>query len=133
MNHNVGMQHPALLAWSGSTAILRDVSRFNYFGFTAEIIAPLTADTVFRIVAADGTDNDPCVPGTPFNVKEIPLCDKNVTGDDDALITFPAGTPVGSVCTFTIPCKPARYVGLAAVSGETADVRIVLNLSGPQI
>lgn len=132
MNHNVGMQHPALLIWSGSTAIPRDISRHNYFGFTAEIIAPLAADTIFKIVAHDGTDADPCIPDTAFDVKEIPLCDPNVTAEDNAQVVFPAGTPVGTMCSFTIPCKPARYISIAAVSGDTADVRIALTLSGPQ-
>lgn len=131
MNHNVGMQHPGLLAWDGTTAYLRDITRHNYFGFTAEVTADLTEDTSFQIVAANGTDADPCVPGTPFNVLEIPLCDPLITPETEAVVVFPAGTPAGTMCSFTIPCRPARYVGLAAVDGDTDNVRVVLTLSGP--
>lgn len=133
MNHNVGMQHPALLAWSGTASFPRDITRHNYFGFTAEITDDLATDTIFQIRAHDGSEGDPCVPGAPFNVKEIPLCDRNVTADTDAQVTFPAGTPAGTMCSFTIPCRPARYVSIAPVSGDSADVRIVLTLSGPNI
>lgn len=131
MNHNVGMQHPAVLAFDGAASIFRDITRHNYFGFTAEVTADLTADTVFQIVAADGTEADPCVPDTPFNVKEIPLCDPLITPDTDAIVTFPAGTPAGTLCSFTIPCRPARYVSIAAVSGDTDNMRVCLTLSGP--
>jgi hypothetical protein len=48
-------------------------------------------------------------------------------------VTIPAGTPVGTVCTFTIPCRPDRFVSIAGVSGDTADVAIQMVLSGPQI
>lgn len=131
MNHNVGMQHPALLIWSGTAAFPRDITRHNYFGYTAEITEDLTEDTIFQIVAHEGTEADPCVPGAPFNVKEIPLCDPSITADTDARVMFPAGTPAGTMCSFTIPCRPARYISIAAVSGETENVRIALTLSGP--
>lgn len=132
MQHNIGMQHPALRIWDGAQTYPRDITRFNYFGFTAEVIAPLAADAVFQIRAHNPSEGDPCVAGAPFNVKEVPLCDKNIDADTDAQVTIPAGTPVGQFCTFAIPCRPAKFVSIAAVSGDTADVFINLNLSGPQ-
>jgi hypothetical protein len=132
MQHNIGMQHPALRIWDGAATYPRDVTRFNYFGFTAEVTGELAADAVFQIRAHDASEADPCVPGPARNVKEVPLCDRNITADTDAQVTIPAGTPVGQFCTFAIPCRPGKFVSIAAVSGDTADVFINLNLSGPQ-
>lgn len=132
MNHNVGMQHPGLLVWTGSAAIPRDITKFNYFGFVFEVIAAITTDAVFEFRAHERDPSNPCNPlsGTP--VKEIPLCDPNITADDNAQITFPAGTPVGTICAATIPCRPGPFVSVASVSGTTNALRAVLVLSGPQ-
>lgn len=136
MNHNVGMQHLPLAAWTGTAAIPRDITKWNYFGFSLEATAAITTDAVFKFQAAPGTDADPCVPGTFVDVKEIPLCDKNVTADDTATVTIPAGTPAGQVCTFTIPCRPNKFVQLVPVAtgaGDVAKLRGSIVLSGPQV
>lgn len=131
MQHNIGMQHPALRIWDGALTYPRDITRHNYFGFTAEVTAVLAVDAVFQILAHNESEGNPCVAGAPFNVKEVPLCDKNVTADTDAQVIIPAGTPVGQYCTFAIPCRPAKFVSIASVSGDTDNVFINLNLSGP--
>lgn len=132
MQHNIGMQGPALRLWDGAQAYPRDITRFNYFGFTAEVTGVLAEDAVFQIRAADASDANDCVPGTFFNVKEVPLCQPGITSDTDALVTIPAGTPVGQFCTFAIPCRPAKFISIAAVSGDTDNVFIALNLLGPK-
>lgn len=131
MQHNIGMQHPALRIWDGAQTYPRDITRHNYFGFTFEVIAPITEDAVFQIRAHNPTDADVCVPGPAFNVKEVPLCDRNVTADTDAQVIIPAGTPVGQYCSFAIPCRPAKFISIASVDGDTDSLFGVLNLSGP--
>lgn len=132
MQHNIGMQAPALRIWDGAQTYPRDITRFNYFGFTAEVTAVLTEDAVFQIQAHNPSDANDCLPGAAFNVKEVPLCTPGITSDTDATVVIPAGTPVGQFCTFAIPCRPAKFVSIAAVDGDTDNVFINLNLMGPQ-
>ncbi len=136
MNHNVGLQHPAVLVWTGAVAIPRQIDRYNYFGFTFEVTGAIAADAVFKFVYHDADEVDPCLPGPANDVNVVPLCQSPAFSNPDpevAQITIPAGTPIGQLCVGTIPCRPGKFVSLAAVSGTTANVRAVMTLSGPQI
>jgi hypothetical protein len=131
MNHNVGMQNVGTVAWDGTTGRAYDIRKFVRFGWSFEVIAALAADTVFKVEAAPPSDADPCVPGTFVDVPEISICSRPAEPGAQSLITLPAGTPVGTVCAGTIPCRPNAFVRLVAVSGDTADVRAVLTRQGP--
>jgi hypothetical protein len=137
MNHNIAMQHLPLAFWTGTAAIPRDISKWNYFGFAFEVTADVTAETRFKLQAAPGSEADVCVPGAFVDVKEIPLCEKPFfTGpsDTNAEIVIPAGTKAGTICAVSYPCRPNRYLQLATTTGtEHASVRVGIVLSGPQI
>jgi hypothetical protein len=136
MNHNIAMQHLPLVIWTGAAAVWRDISRHNYFGFAFEVTDDVVAETRFKLIAADPSDADPCVPGTPFDVKEIPLCEKPFFAGPSTInaeIVVPAGAKAGDICVVSYPCRPARYLSLATTAGtEHAKVRVTIVLSGPQ-
>lgn len=134
MNHNVGRQHPGVIAWDGTAGTPRDIRKFNYFGFVFEVTAAIAADAVFNIVYHNADPADDCVPEAASNpVAEIALCDGAAQPADQAQVTIPAGTPVGTVCSGTIPCRPGAFVALEEESGDVANVRAVMVLSGPHI
>lgn len=131
MNTNPGIQNNATVAWNGTTARPMDIRKYVNFGWSFEVIAALGADTVFKVQAAPPSPGDPCVPGTFADVEAITICQAPVQDGALATFTIPAGTPVGTVCAGTIPCRPGAFVRLAAVSGETADVLAVGIRQGP--
>lgn len=133
MNRNVGIQNQGLVAWPGGTGpgTPRDIRRHTDFGFVFEVTAALAADTIFAVKAHDPSPTDNCVPGAARDVPEIALCDNTVQPAANSQILIPAGTPVGSICAATIPCRPGAFVSLAAVSGDTADIVATVVLSGP--
>lgn len=131
MNHNPGIQTTVKRAWNGTTAFPADITQHLYFGFGFEVIAPLAADTIFKVQAAPASAGDPCVPGTFVDVEAIASCDGvALPAGTLAEIVIPAGTAVGSLCSAAIPCFPNVFVRLAAVSGDTADVLATHILSG---
>lgn len=132
MNHNIGMQHPGLLVWTGTAAIPREIAKFNYFGFVFEVFTTLTADAVFEFRQHQRSSGDPCVPAAGTPVFEVPLCDPAITAQDEARITFPSGTPAGTICAVSLPCRSAPFISVASISGDTANIRAVLVLGGPQ-
>lgn len=139
MNHNIAMQHLPLTMWTGATPAvpsrMRDISTHVYFGFAAEVKTAITTDAVFTVIAADGTDANVCIPDTAFDVDAVPLCSSPAFAGTDAgveQIVIPAGTPAGTICAMSIPCRPGRYIGVRAVSGDTAKIDINLVLSGPR-
>jgi hypothetical protein len=132
MNHNVGIQNVATVAWDGTTHRGADIRGFVRFGWTFEVIAALGADTIFKVQSAPPSAGDDCVAGAYTDVEAISICDHIAEPGELAQITIPAGTPIGTICAATIPCRPNAFVKLASVSGENADVRAVLIRQGPK-
>lgn len=133
MNTNVGIQNVGSVAWDGLVSRAYDIRKFVRFGWSFEVIAALAADTVFEVEAAPASDADPCVPGDWADVPEVSICDLPAVPGAQSLITIPAGTPIGTICAGTIPCRPNAFVRIVPVSGDTADVRAVLIRQGPMI
>lgn len=131
MQSNPGIQNTATLAFSGATARPADIRKYVRFGWSFEVIAPLAADTIFKVQAAPPSAGDPCVPGAFVDVEATPICLRPLQAGALATFTIPAGTPVGTVCSGTIPCVPNAFVRLAAVSGDTADIIATLIRQGP--
>lgn len=130
---NVGMQNRGLVAWDGAAGLPRDIRRYVNFGFTFEVVAPLAADTILKVQAHDPSPTDNCVAGPARDVPEISICDVPAVPGPVSQFTIPANTPVGTVCVGTIPCRPAAFVSLAGVSGDIADVKATIVLSGPMV
>lgn len=133
MNSNVAMQNNGLLAWDGAAAYPRDIRRHIRFAWTFEVTAAIAADAVFNIEAAPVSDADPCAPGAFAPVPEVPICDIPAVPAPQAQVIIPAGTPIGTVCSGTIPCRPNAFVRLTGASGTVASVRAVMILNGPMI
>jgi hypothetical protein len=133
MNSNPGIQNNATVAWDGTTYFAKDISKHVHFGWSFEVIAALGADTIFKVQSAPPSAGDPCVPGAWTDVPVVPICQAPVNPAPDAEFVIPAGTPVGTVCAGTIPCRPDKFVRLQTVSGEVADVRAVLIRQGPMV
>lgn len=131
MNSNPGIQNVGTVAWSGTTAYDADIRKFVRFGWVFEVATTLVADTIFKVQAAPPSDADACAAGVFADVPEISICDKIAAPGPAAQITLPAGTPAGTICSGTIPCRPNAFVRLAAVSGNTSSVRAVLIRQGP--
>jgi hypothetical protein len=132
MNSNPGIQNVASIAWDGTTYRAADIRKFVRFGWSFEVIAALAADQVFKVQTAPPSDADPCVPGTWEDVPEISICQGPVVAGTDAQFTIPAGTPVGTICSGTIPCRGLGFVRLQpVVAAEAADLRIILIRQGP--
>lgn len=132
MNSNVAMQHVGTVAWDGTAAYPGDIRKFTRFAWSFEVTAAIVADAVFNVQSAPPSDSDPCVPGTFIPVPEISVCEAPFAiPGPQAQITIPADTPVGSICSGTIPCRPNAFVRLASVSGTVASIRGVLIRQGP--
>lgn len=131
MNHNVAIQNVPTVAWNGTASRAYDIRKFVRFAWAFEVIAELGADTVFKVQAAPPSEADPCLPGAFADIPDVSLCDRYGQSGPQATITLPAGTPVGTICTGTIPCRPNAFVQVVPVSGETADVRIAMVRQGP--
>ena len=128
----VTAQHEGVIAWDGTTSYPRDIRHFVRFGFSFEVVAAIAVDAVFNIEAAPASAADNCAPGTFAPVPEVSICDSPAEPGPQATITIPAGTPVGSICRGTIPCRPNAFIRITPVSGDTADVRAVMVRSGPR-
>jgi hypothetical protein len=134
MNLNVASQNNGILAFSGAAAASPaiDIRQHNNFGFTFRVIAAIAADAIFKVQAAPPSGADSCLPGTFVEVPEVPICSSNVAPAAQSQIKIPAGTPIGSICTATLPCKPDAFVKVLPVSGTTASVEVVAVLGGPR-
>jgi hypothetical protein len=136
MNLNVASQHAGVLAFTGINAAAVsapvDIRRHVHFAFTFQVIAALAADTIFNVQAAPPSDADPCLPGTFVDVPEVLTCTGIGTPLAHSHILIPAGTPIGSICTAALPCRPDAFIQVVPVSGDTADIRVVVTLSGPR-
>lgn len=131
MNSNIGLQTTGLIAWSGTTSFPRSLGTHTRFAFSFEARAAITADAVFHVQSAPPSAADKCLPGTFTDVKEVAVCVAPAVPAGVATITIPAGTLAGAVCSGTLPCKPDEFIQLVPISGDTANVRIVLLLQGP--
>jgi hypothetical protein len=135
MNINVATQNQGRVAWTGgatpvATAI--DVRNHINFAFSFEVITDITTNAVFSIQAAPPSAGNPCLPGTFVPIPEISICGIPAVPGPAATLTIPAGTKAGSLCSATLPCKPAAFVKLVVTSGDTAKVSAVAILSGPR-
>ena len=134
MQFNYAMQHSALLAWDGASTNAIDIRRHVGFSFTFQVMANLTADTVFNIMAAPPDATDICVPGAFVPVPEVLTCvsDWGAQGGPQLTIVLPKDTPAGSICTAAIPCRPDAFLQVIGASGDTGNVRCCVTLSGPK-
>jgi hypothetical protein len=133
MNSNIGVQTSGTVAWDGAAATPGDLRRFVQFGWSFEVTAPIVADAVFFFEAAEPSDANICAPGPWSAVEAIATCHGGINAGESATVTIPAGTPVGSVCAATLPCKPAAFVRLASAAGDTDSVVAVLLRQGPML
>lgn len=137
MNINIASQNQGVIAWTGGAAPVAnpiDLRHHVNFGFTFKVIAALAADTKFGFEWAPPSDADPCVPGAWTEVLEVLTCAAPMWSapTEEAVAVIPAGTPIGSICTGTLPCKPGAFIRIAPVAGDTGDVEIVAVLGGPK-
>lgn len=130
MNNNVAIQNLPVTAWTGAAGIARDITKFTRFAWAAEVIGVIAADAIFEIQSAPPSA-DPCVAGAFAAIPETVICDRPIIPAVNTRFTIPAGTPIGTICTFTIPCRPNRFLKIVAVSGTNANVLIGMVLSGP--
>lgn len=133
MNNNVAIQNEGAVSWTGAVMIPRDIRKHTRFAWSFEVFGVIAADAVFNIEAAPPSAGDPCVPGAFVAVPEVSICDLPAVPGPQATVTIPAGTPVGTICSGTIPCRPNAFVRLNPASGTVANVRAVLIRSGPMI
>lgn len=132
MINNPGIQTPGVIGWDGTTAYARRINDYVDFGFVFETVADLTADAVFAVQFAPPSTADDCVPGAFVDAIDNAVCaGPDFVPGGPALITIKAGTPAGSVCSATVPCRGGKFTKLRAVSGA-ADVRAVILTQGPK-
>jgi len=131
MNNNVAIQSNGVIAWDGTTARLHKITDYTRFAWAFEVVTDIAVEAVFKVVSAPPSSGDPCVAGASSDVKAVAICTDPVTPAPNAEMRIPVGTKAGTICSATIPCYPNAFVGLAAVSGDTADVRAVLIRTGP--
>lgn len=129
---NVTIQNVGTIAWDGTSAFAADIRKFTRFGWSFEVTGVIAVDAVFSIEAADPDPSDNCSPDSFADVPEIALCSGGAAPGNTSEVTIPAGTPVGTICAVTIPCRPGAFVRLAAESGTTANVSAVLVRQGPK-
>jgi hypothetical protein len=132
MNINVATQSAGVLVFAGTTSSAVDIRHHVYFAFTFKVTAAIATAAVFEVQAAPPSAGDPCVPGAFVAVPEVPICSSLAVPAVNSRITIPIGTPIGSLCTATLPCRPAAFLKVIAVSGDTANVQVVTTLSGPR-
>ena len=128
---NIAIGTVGTVAWDGATSRPMDIRKHLRFGWSFEVIVDLAVDTVFRVESAPPSEADPCVPGPFESVMEVPTCTGLPLETDIATVTLLAGTPAGTVCGGTIPCRPDAFVRLVAQSGNTDRVLIVHLRQGP--
>lgn len=129
---NPAVQTRVARAWNGSAAFAKSIRDWVSFAFSFEVTATITTDAVFKVTSAPPSTGNPCNPGTFADVLAMPTCmGEAIAANTPASITIPAGTPIGSLCSATIPCRPNEFLKLASVSGDTANVLANFTLYGP--
>jgi hypothetical protein len=131
---NYGLQNLGVTAYAAAAvaSVPVDIRGYIGFSFTANVITDIVTDAVFNIQAAPPDVVDPCLPGTLVDVPEVPICDLPAQPAAQSTFLIPAGTPAGSRCSIFMPCKPDAFVAVLPVSGDTANVEIVVGLHGPK-
>ncbi len=134
MNLNVASQNQGVVAWTGTAARPIDLRHHVNYSFTFQVNAALAADTKWQFESAPPSDADPCAPGAWSPVKEVVTCMMpwGTVSNDNAEVVIPAGTPIGSICTGALPCKPDAFIRLAPTGGDVGNVTVVAILGGPR-
>jgi hypothetical protein len=137
MNVNVASQNQGVIAWTGGgtpVAVPIDLRHHVHFGFTFRVTADIAAAAVFEVKAAPPSAADPCLPDPFVSVEEVLTCQSlwGAQGGPKSQITIPVGVKKGSICSAALPCKPDAFIEMAAVSGDTAKVEVVVVLGGPK-
>jgi hypothetical protein len=139
MNLNVASQNQGVLAYAGASGAVAlngavDIRHHVNFAFTFRVTVDIAVDAVFEVEAAPADAVDPCLPGAFHNVEEVLTCRASwgTVPAPDSKIAIPAGTKAGSICTATLPCKPDAFIKVLPVSGDTANVEVVVILGGPK-
>lgn len=130
MNTNPNIQNVPCLVWDGATMEPLDIRGFARFGFTIKVKADLAEDVVLKVMCADPSEDDACVPGEFTPVPEIAICDSGMTADETT-VTIPAGTIAGTACAFTLHCKAGAFLSFVVDSGPATSICILAVLQGP--
>jgi len=135
---NTAVQHQGIVIWSAvptNPAPPVDLRRHAGFSFTFHVKADILVDAVFEFAAAPADPANPCAPLLPqYKVQEVLTCTASwgAVPMGDTAVIIPAGTPAGSICTATLPCKPDAFIQLEPASGDTGKIEVVVTLSGPR-
>ena len=131
---NYGLQNQAQTAFSAAAvaSVPVDIRGYVGFSFTANVKTDIATDAVFNVQAAPPDAVDPCLPGTFVDVPEVPICSIPAVPGPQSIFTIPAGTIAGSRCSVFMPCKPDAFITVNPLSGDTANVEIVVGLHGPK-
>ena len=135
---NTAAQHQGIVIWSAvptNPAPPIDLRRHAGFSFTFHVKADILVDAVFEFAAAPADPANPCAPLLPqYKVQEVLTCTASwgAVPMGDTAVIIPAGTPAGSICTATLPCKPDAFIQLEPASGDTGKIEVVVTLSGPR-
>ena len=137
MQVNYAVQHSSKLAWDGAAAAPIDIRNHVGFTFSFEVMQDLGNDTIFNVMSAPPSDVDPCVPGPWEPVPEVLTCVAGFSSPPpvampQATIVLPTGTPKGSICSATLPCRPNAFLSLGAGGGDTGSVRVTAGLHLPK-
>jgi hypothetical protein len=138
MNLNVASQNQGVLAWAAANASPTneavDIRRHINFAFTFRVVDDIAVEAVFEVQAAPADAADPCIPGAFVDVPETVTCHASwgTVPDTQSRVAIPVGTPAGTICTATLPCKPDAFIKVVPVSGDTGKVEVVVVLGGPK-
>lgn len=130
MNNNPGVQNKGLIAWDGAVSTPRRIQAWNDFGFVFETTADLVADAIFVVQFHDADTVEECTPEAGVDAPDVVICEAPFVSGL-AELRIPAGTPEGTVCSGTVPCRLGKFVSLRHVSGG-ANVQAVAMLQGPR-
>lgn len=129
---NPAIQNRVARAWDGAASYSKDITDFVSFGFSFEVIAAIAADAHFKFQSAPPSDADPCVPGVFTDVPAVATCmGETIVPGTLAEVIIPAGTPVNSICSATIPCRNDAFLRIVGTTGTIASVWAYWVLHGP--
>jgi hypothetical protein len=131
MINNPGIQNKGLIVWNGTTAFPKRHVDFVDFGFVFEVMTTLTADARFVVQFHDADEADDCTPESGVDAPANAVCQGPLFAPGPAEFVIPNGTPAGTICSGTVPCRLGKFISLRHVSGG-ANVRAVLILQGPK-
>jgi len=131
MINNPGVQTKGLIAWDGAASYPKRIVDFIDFGFVFETQAALVADAQFAVQFHDADTADECTPEAGVDAPANAVCAGPAFAAGPAIITIPAGTAAGTICSATVPCRIGKFISLRHISGG-ANVNAVLLLQGPK-